>query len=46
MEKTDNFIMNFNRIKNEKLDFRIISNNENNNYIDKYISDMYLILLY
>lgn len=46
MEKTDNFIMNFNRIKNEKLDFRIISNNENNNYIDKYISEMYLILLY
>lgn len=46
MEKTDNFIMNFNRIKNEKLDFRIISNNENNNYIDKYLSDMYLILLY
>lgn len=46
MEKTDNFIMNFNRIKNEKLDFRIISNNENNNYIDKYLSDMYLFLLY
>lgn len=35
--------MNFNRIKNEKLDFRIISNNENNNYIDKYLSDTYLI---